>query len=71
MNVARDIQELSFAQIGMGTSETISPQDLDPNDPYGVNQAYVELAKQLVDISKAGDLETLKECIADVQDGTY
>lgn len=57
MNVARDIQELSFAQIG-------DEQDAD-------SAAFEGIAAQLLELSKNQDLDTLRQCIYDVKNGIY
>ena len=41
------------------------------SDPNDVDVAFVELAKQLVELSGIGKLGILKECLIDVANGTY
>ena len=57
MNVARDIKELSFAQVG---------EDQEPS-----TDNFEGIASQLLELSKNQDLNTLKECIYDVKNNIY
>ena len=63
MNVARDIQELSFAQTMQETTSTDAVSDIEASN--------LEIAAQLVELSKLNSLDTLKECILDVKNGNY
>ena len=57
MNVARDIKELSFAQVS---------EDQEPS-----TDNFEGIASQLLELSKNQDLNTLKECIYDVKNNIY
>lgn len=63
MNVARDIQELSFAQTMQEETTTDVASDIEASN--------LEIAAQLLELSKLNSLDTLRECIFDVKNGIY